>query len=102
MSEKSHGFNTLALHAGQEVDVVMEDRVRMELYLTNQKTVLQEMKSAVEAYTKLFGPIPYKTIRAGMGLSNTSLGLPTLLVAKFVPGLSTVAPPLAGSSSSTA
>jgi len=66
--------------AGIELDVMVEDRVRMEYFLTNQKTVLKEMKNAAEAYTRLFGPIPYKTIRAGMGLGNTSLGTPTLLV----------------------
>lgn len=66
--------------AGVELDVVLEDRVRLEDYMKNQKTVLAEMKSAVETYTKLFGPIPYKTVRAGMILGNTSLGIPTLLM----------------------
>ena len=66
--------------AGVDVDVALPDNANTITVTQNRDKVADEIADAIERYTKMFGPIPYKTLHAGLTGGYVNLGYPTLVL----------------------
>ena len=67
---------------GIDVDVALADGPGAETFRNDEK-VADEIADALERYTKMFGPIPYKTLHAGLTSGYTNLGYPTMVMLTY-------------------
>lgn len=65
---------------GIEVDVALPDNANTITITQNRDKVADEIADALERYVKMFGPLPYKTLHAGLTGGYTNLGYPTLVL----------------------
>ncbi|MEW5764387.1 MAG: M1 family metallopeptidase [Acidobacteriota bacterium] len=69
--------------AGIEVDVALPDNANTTYITRNRDEVADEIADALERYTKMFGPIPYKTLKAGLTSGYTNLGFPSMIMLSY-------------------
>ncbi len=67
---------------GIDVDVALADGPGADTFRNDEK-VADEIADALERYTKMFGPIPYKTLHAGLTSGYTNLGYPTMVMLTY-------------------
>jgi hypothetical protein len=65
---------------GIEVDVALPDNANTITISQNRDKVADEIADALQRYTKMFGPIPYKTLHAGLTGGYTNLGFPSMIM----------------------
>jgi hypothetical protein len=65
---------------GIEVDVALPDNANTITISQNRDKVADEIADALKRYTKMFGPIPYKTLHAGLTGGYTNLGFPSMVM----------------------
>ena len=65
---------------GLKLDVALPKGVRTNLLTQVQKFSLKELKNNILFYTKLFGPVPYPTLKVVITPHSYGLGFPTMLV----------------------
>jgi hypothetical protein len=72
--------HTIRKVKGIRVDIALVDNA-LTIYMTrNQDKVAEEIADAVKRYTAMFGPIPYKTLHAGLTGGYTNQGYPSLIM----------------------
>lgn len=68
---------------GIQVDVALVDNANTIYISQNRDEVADEIADALQRYTKMFGPIPYKTLHAGLTGGYMNLGFPTMVMLSY-------------------